>query len=131
MTDNEKKITPRQERAVVALVQQPTIREAAELLKVNEVTVYRWLRDRNFQAAYRRARLEAVRQATARLQQACGQAVQTLVDVQADFCSSSSARVRAAKAILDLAYKAVEIEDLDERLRALEETADEWTQSGD
>ncbi len=121
MTDNGRKITPRQERAIVALIQQPTIREAADSLKVNEVTVYRWLRDRDFQAAYRQARLEVVRQATARLQQACGQAVQTLVDVQNETDSSASVRVSAAKAVLDLAYKAVEIEDLDERLRALEE----------
>lgn len=120
MTDGTQKITQRQERAIAVLIASPTIREAAESLRVNEVTLYRWLRDGDFQTAYREARREVVAQAVARLQQACGQAVQTLMDVQADEASPATARVTAARAILELAYKAVEIEELEDRVRKLE-----------
>ena len=90
-----------QEKAICGLLQQPTVNEAAEHAGISEGTLYRWLReDPAFQAAYRQARLETIRQATARLQQACGQAVQTLVGVQTDAYSSASAKVSAAKAVL-------------------------------
>ena len=56
MTGNGQKITQRQERAIAVLIASPTIREAADALRVNEVTIYRWLREREFQAAYRQAR---------------------------------------------------------------------------
>lgn len=116
------KRTRKREKAVCGLLQQPTIAQAAGYAGISEGTLYRWLReDPEFQTAYREARREVVRQSTARLQQACGQAVQTLMDVQADPESSGSAKVTAARAVLELAYKAVEIEDLDERLRRLEE----------
>jgi hypothetical protein len=45
------------------------------------------------------------------------------MDVQADADSPVSARVTAAKAVLELAYKAVQIEDLDSRVVALEKKA--------
>jgi hypothetical protein len=94
---------------------------ATEYAGVSEGTLYRWLReDPEFRATYSEARRECVRQATARLQQACGQAVQTLMDVQVSEDTTASARVSAAKAVLELAYKAVEIEDLEARVAELE-----------
>ena len=117
--------TRQREKAICGLLQQSTIAEAAQYAGISEGTLYRWLRDDpTFQKLYRESRRESVRQATARLQQACGQAVQTLMDVQSDVESSASARVTAAKAILELAYKAVEIEDLETRITALEERTD-------
>ena len=121
MTDNGQKITQRQERAIAVLIASPTIREAAESLRVNEVTLYRWLREREFQAAYRQARREVVAQAVARLQEACSKAVNTLIDVMGDGDAPCSSRVTAAKSVLELAFKAVELEDLDARVTALEE----------
>ena len=121
MTEKQAKITQRQERAIAVLIASPTIREAAQSLRVNEVTLYRWLRDRDFQAAYRQARREVVAQAVARLQEACSKAVTTLIDVMGNDCAPSSSRVSAAKNVLELAFKAVELEDLDARVSALEE----------
>lgn len=121
MTDNPAKISGRQERAIAALIASPTIREAADSLGLNEVTLYRWMREAEFQAAYRQARREVVAQAVARLQEACSTAVSTLIDVMGDGEASSSSRVTAARSVLELAFRAVEIEDLEARVTALEE----------
>jgi len=120
MTDKRNPITPKQEKAVLALVEQPTIREAAKAVKVNEVTLYRWMREPDFQASYRQARRDIMSQAIARLQSCCSTAVQTLQEVMEDTEATPASRVASARAVLELACKAVEFEDLEARVAALE-----------
>ena len=54
------------------------------------------------------------------MQCATGEAVETLRSVMQDAEASASARVSAAKAILETAIKGIEIEDLEVRIAALE-----------
>lgn len=61
-----------------------------------------------------------VQQAIAQVQAATGEAVETLRKVMQDADASASAKVAAAKAILETAIKAVELEDLEARIVALE-----------
>jgi hypothetical protein len=61
-------LTPDQERAILALLNQPTIGKAAEEAKVGERSLYRWLKDPTFAGAYREARREAFRHANASVQ---------------------------------------------------------------
>jgi hypothetical protein len=77
-----------------------------------------------FQTAYRQARREAFGQATARLQQASGAAVSTLLKVMVDQSTPASTKVRAADCVLDRAGKAIEIEDIEARLSELERAAE-------
>jgi len=63
-------ISPRQQRAIAALLSEPRIQDAAATAGVGERTLRRWLRQPNFSRAYLECRREAVGQATARLQQA-------------------------------------------------------------
>lgn len=114
------KLSRKQELAISALLTCPTILAAAQQCGLSEVTLYRWLKDTGFQSAYRDARREVVRQAIAQVQQATGQAVQTLQAVMQDTDAPASARVAAARTVLETALKAVELEDLDARLTALE-----------
>ena len=116
----QSKLSRKQEAAIVALVSQPTIKDAANAAGVNEATIFRWLQLKEFQEAYRVVRRESVKQAVARLQQATSQAVDTLSDVMSNATTFPAARVSAAKAILDFAMKAVELEDLAERVSELE-----------
>ena len=88
-----------------------------------EVTAGRWLKNLSFQAAYREARRQVVQQAIVQVQHATGTAVQTLVAVMQDNESPSSARVSAARSILEMAIRTVEIEDLEARITALEQQA--------
>ena len=80
------------------------------------------------QTAYREARRAAYAQASARLQQATGAAVSTLLKIMVDTNTPASTRVRAADSVLDHAKQAIEIEDIDVRVAALEQA--ELTKSG-
>ena len=87
-------------------------------------TLLRWQKEPEFQAAYRQARREAFGQATARLQQASGAAVSTLLKVMVDQNTPASTKVRAADCVLDRAGKAIELEDIEARLSELERAAE-------
>jgi hypothetical protein len=119
MADNGR-LTARQEKALLALLTESSIREAATASQVGERTLYAWLKEPVFAEAYRQARKEAVSRALGRLQQVAAAAVDTLHAVTTDTEAPAPARVNAAKIILELAVKAVELEDLEQRLSAVE-----------
>ena len=68
----------------------------------------------------RLARREAVSQAISQLQSASAVAVSTLKDISGNRVLPAGARVSAARTILDMAIKGIEIEDLVERVGQLE-----------
>lgn len=113
-------LNARQQRAILALLSEPTVAKAAEAAAVPQRTLYGWLQDAEFEAAYQLARRQAMRQAVARLQQASAGAVDTLLEVARNAAAPAVARVSASRTILEMALRAVEIEDLDNRLKALE-----------
>jgi hypothetical protein len=120
MKASSDKLTPKQERAIIALLLHPTISEAAQAVGVSEVMLWRWLQVPAFQAQYRHARRQMGNQAIAQVQHVAGKAVTTLEAVMDSKTASPASRVSAARAVLELALKAVELEELDERLSALE-----------
>ena len=118
MSDSADKLTAKQHKAIAALMSSPTIGAAAQVVGVNERTLYTWLEDDTFSAAYRAARREAVGQAIARLQQISSPAVDRLEQLMV--CGKPAIELGAARTILEMAVKAVELEDLAARLAALE-----------
>jgi hypothetical protein len=115
------KLHGKQAAAIAALLAQRTIAEAAQQVGIGERTLLRWLQeDSAFQAAYRTARRHVVQHAVAQVQQATSTAVATLEAIMQDSTASASARVSAAKAVLETAIKGVEVEDLEARMTALE-----------
>jgi transposase-like protein len=120
MSGHGEKLSHKQERAIAALLVAPSITAAAQQIGVNENTLLRWLKDAAFQTTYRDARRAVVQHAIVQVQRATGEAVETLRNVMQDSESPASARVSAAKAILETAVKAVEVEDLEARIAALE-----------
>ncbi|OQA61638.1 MAG: hypothetical protein BWY41_00040 [Candidatus Atribacteria bacterium ADurb.Bin276] len=114
------KLNRKMELAIVALLNQPTIIMAAEDAGISETTLWRWLQREDFSKAYREARKQAVNQAIAHIQRISGEAVNTLREVMNEG-RKETARVTAARAILELTLKAYEIEDLEKRIEVLEE----------
>ena len=98
-----------------------TLKAAAASAGISETTLWRWLREPTFKNAYRSARSEALAQATAKLQALAAEAVETLVEVHRNQQIGAHIRVSAARAVLELAYKVHEMEDLEKRIEALEE----------
>lgn len=119
MADNE--LTPRQLKALAELLNQPNLRAASVAAAVPERTLYNWLNEPAFETAYRKARREAVRHAVATLQRSAGAAAAALASIAEDAGEKAPARVAAARVVLELAIKAVELEDLAARVAALEE----------
>lgn len=81
------------------------------------------MKEPEFDTAYRRARRDAFSQSIARLQQASSAAVSTLLKIMIDPSTPPSTRVRAADSVLDHSAKAIELEDIEARVAALEQTA--------
>ena len=120
MKGHGEKLSRNQERTIAALLVHPTMAKAAAAAGVGEVTLWRWMQIPQFKKQYRLARREAVSQAMGHLQGACSVAVLALTDISQDVNSPASARVSAAKSILELALKGVELEDLAVRVEELE-----------
>ncbi len=121
MQDTAEKLTAKQERALVALLSTGGIKEAAELCAVNESTLWRWLQLPTFQTRYRAARRQVVETAIAQLQQDCSIAVRVLREVAEDREAPASARVSAAKTILEQSVSGIQLMDLQERIENLEQ----------
>jgi hypothetical protein len=113
-------LSPRQEKAILALLTHQTLEEAAQASGISRTTMFRWLQDKDFHAGYMRARRESVRQAIGRLQSKTSEAVNVLVEIMNNSDTSPFARVGAAKAIIEYSIKAVEVEDLAQRVEELE-----------
>jgi hypothetical protein len=114
-----------QEKALAALLSCETVAAAAKKARLSEATLFRYLKNETFKAAYRRARAEVVEHAIVQLQRDCATASKTLREVCEDVKAPASARVSAAKAIFEGAVKAVELQDLAARLEELERIQEE------
>ncbi len=120
MAGHGEKLTRKQEVAIANLLTATNLTAAAEQTGVSERTLIRWLQKEGFQDAYREARRQVVQHAVVQIQQACEEAVSTLRQIMTETGLPASARVSAARAVLDSAFKAVELEDLEVRLQRLE-----------
>jgi len=110
------------EAAIAALLTQPTIQKAARAAGIGLRTLYRYLQDPEFQAAYRKARQEAFLQARALLQRGSAAAVATLYKAMAEGIPMA-VRVRAADCFLNHAMKASESDVAEARDAAAESNA--------
>ena len=93
---------------------------AARAAGIGTRTLLRWLKLPEFLLAYRDARRAAFGQAIARLQQGASAAATTLLKTMVDPATPASVRVRAAECVMNQATKAIEIEDIEARVAALE-----------
>ena len=120
MVGHGAKFDRKKEEAIVALLSHPNIEAAARAVGIAPRTLYRWVKEPEFEAACLAARRAAFSQAIARLQQMSGAAVSVLAKIMLDANAPASTRVRAADSVLDHAAKAIEIEDIEVRVSALE-----------
>jgi hypothetical protein len=114
------KFTRQKESAIIGLLTEPTLDEAAKYAHVSSTTLWRWQQDPVFQAEYREARRQATARALAKLQQASFTAVKTLQEIMEDPKASASARVAAARTVLEMGLRSTEVEERDSHLSALE-----------
>lgn len=119
---NEDGLTVRQEKGIVALINETTVAAACRASGIGERTMHKWLKeDKNFAAAYRRARREAFSMSIALTQRYSAMAVTNLAKIMNDPASHNTARVTAAVALLRYGRESIELDDLAARVDELEE----------
>jgi hypothetical protein len=121
MAGHGAKFGRKKEEAIAALLSQRNVEEAARVAGIGTRTLLRWLKIPEFLSAYREARRTAFGQAVARLQQGASAAATTLLKTMIDPNTPASVRVRAAECVMNQATKAIEIEDIEARVAALEQ----------
>lgn len=109
------------EKFLANLLNQPSLKEAAAATGISVVTATHWLRKPEFIELYRQAKSDLVSHAIAKLQSVTGKAVQTLEDVMDDPDAPATAKVSAARVILESSIRAMEDEEISRRLEALEQ----------
>jgi hypothetical protein len=124
MTGHGSKLGRKMEQAVVALLTARNTEEAAKSIGISLRTLLRWQKLPEFDRALREARMIVFRQSLARLQQASGPAVTTLLKVMVDAATPLAIKARCAYYILDQTRKGVETEEIEVRLAELERAAE-------
>jgi hypothetical protein len=114
------KLLPRQRRAIVALLTSKDVKAAAELAKVGERTLYRWMQMPAFRLALLSAEGDAIDQATRQLITLQGPAIDVIAGILADQDNHPAVRLRAAQSVLDYLLRLRELRDVESRLAALE-----------
>jgi len=124
MQDNERQqavLSPGQEKALIALLASGSIREASKAAEVSEATLYRYLKEQAFIAAYREHRRQGLEVAIRKLETLTGEAVETLREVMNNTENTASQRIYASKVILEFAFK-IQDNDILDRIEQLEGT---------
>jgi hypothetical protein len=113
------KFTRKKEQAIIALLTNRSIEEAAKSIDIGTQTLLRWMKVPEFQTAYREAKREAYGQSIARMHYLTSAAVSTLGKIMLDSKTPPATRVRAADSLLDHTAKAIEHEDIEARVADL------------
>lgn len=121
MQDSTDKLTANQVTALTALLAGRSVRTAAKGAGVDPATVHRWLNEPDFRAAMQSGRRELASVALAQLQEITGIAVGVIKELMTDKERPSTVRLRAAQIVIEATMKWLELDDLAQRLAALEE----------
>src|SRR4051812_5728843 len=113
-------LTPKEGEFLACLLMEPTVTAAAEKAGGGKRAAVRYLENPLFQEAYRKARRQTVNHAIVAVQASASKAVETLTGIMEDTGAPAPSRVSAARILLETAVKAVELEDVIERLERLE-----------
>ena len=117
MDDNEK-LSGRQLRVSPHLLAAPSIEEGCKRARISKAAVYEWLKDEAFRQELKRQRAAAIEQALDSLKANLTKATETLVKHMNSERENIS--IRAAESIIEFAQKALEHEELEQRIEALE-----------
>jgi phage terminase small subunit len=117
---NFAKLTPKQRKAIEALITSGDITQAAQTAGVARDTLYRWMRQEDFQAALNAAEAEAIETLARKLVRLGEKAAHTLAEAMDSEDATTSAKVRAADIVISRLLQLREMVDLEKRVQELE-----------
>ena len=112
-------LNQKQLRAITCILETDSIEEAAKKARVGRDSIYRWLREDNFKTRLEDERRTIFEDGLNALRMATSKAAKKMIELLDH--NNSNLRRLAAKDILSLTIKVIEIQDLDERIGRLEE----------
>ena len=113
-------MTPKMQKALLALLTNPTKEKAATAAGITSKTLRKFLDDPEFQTEYRKAVSELIADAAAQAKQSLSPALCCLREVMEDAAQNGQVRVSAARSILEYGLKLTEQADILTRLTELE-----------
>src|SRR5262245_25866161 len=116
--DANETLTSRQLRAIPYLLASPSIEEGCKRARVGKATVYAWLKQDAFRDQLDRRRKDVVELAFENLKANVTKAAETLVKQLGS--EKETISLRAAESIIEFAQRAIEVEELEQRIQTLE-----------
>ncbi len=116
--DGNGALTARQLRVIPFLLESPSIEEGCRKAGVAKATFYGWLKEEAFKEALRSQREEVIQGGLETLKANVSRATETLVRLLGS--EKEAIQVRAAEDIIEYTQKALEYEELERRVEALE-----------
>lgn len=116
-------MTAKQNRAIQALLTNPTKTEAAKAAGISTATLRRYLADEEFQAEYKKALAELVEEAATQARQSLAPALKCLRSIAEDKQETSTARIQASRALLEYGLQLISVADIETQLEELRQIA--------
>jgi hypothetical protein len=117
--DGNEELSARQLRAIPYLLGAPSVEEGCKRARVSKAAVYEWLKDETFRHELKRQRDSVIERALDSLKANISKATETLVKLLDS--DKQAIQARAAEDIIEFSQKALEHEELEKRIEALEE----------
>jgi len=116
--DTHEELTTKQRLVIPFLLAAPSIEDGCKRAGVSKAAVYEWLKNDAFRQELKRQRDEVIAQALDSLKANIAKATKTLVKHLGSRHDNIS--IRAAERIIEFAQKALEHEEFERRIEALE-----------
>ena len=109
-----------QETIIAALLANKSVAEIAKIVGSTENSIRNWIAEPAFQERYTQARQELFGKAMDAVQSRLEQGVSAMWDLVLDPEASATARVAGFRVLMDAAWRAKDLTELEERLARLE-----------
>lgn len=113
-------LTPKQQRAIQALLTTSDVSHAAQEARVSRETLYRWMKSDVFRLALRDGTQQALEGLSRSLVDLGAQAAKTLADALTNAETSTAIKIKAADLVLERLLQLCELVDLENRVSRLE-----------
>ena len=113
-------LTGKKQKALEALLVCKTRQEAAAMAGINRKTLWAYMRDDEFMTAYNERFTELLQEATQQARQYLSPALETLNEIRGNKDASETARISAARSLLEYALRLGDQADLAARIADLE-----------
>lgn len=120
--------TSKKDQAITALITTTSIKAAAARVGVNEKTIRRWLDDPEFAHKVNQAQIEVMQGTIRGVINAGNRAVETLLNIMGSDEYPASARVSAAKAVINNNTKILELQTVQQTLEEFESAIERMTE---